>query len=1325
MSQKWPGGIIRKNPVTPAGPDYNGAASGIWTVNEAAYWAKQGLWPTPGVISTDPYFENVSLLMHGDGLGNASNNLFVDGSSAAAIISRNGNTTQGQLSPYSPYWSCYFDGNGDYLTVPNNTRLGFGTGAFTIECWVNPSAFTGSGNVLIDLRTGTEPSVKPDLEYNSSGVLNYRVNGATVISGGTLVIGTWSHVAICKSGTTTRMFLNGTQVGSSYTDNNNYGTASACRIGADDDGSPNAYVNGYISNVRIVKGTALYTANFTPPTSPLGPTGETALLTCAYNRFRDGGDGIFTITPVGNVAVSRFSPFQPGVSFQSGSGYGQSFTSPWAMAVDGTGDYITTNASPALGAGAGDFTLECWVYYTTSPDNSYTLGLSNAANDYGVNLEVRSGYLAVHLYTGSHSDFVFDTFGEQFRNNQWNHIALSRVSGVLYAYSNGVRLTKSTTFTTNMGTSGYAVIGGPESNKQRGFISNVRYTIGVAAYSGLFYPVPSAPLQATFNTALLTCQSSTFVDNSVNNLTINTFGDVVMRGDNAFQPGYSSVYFDGDGDQLTTANTPANFAGNNFTAECWVYFTTNSAGYQPVMGNNGTADAQGWAIITETNNRLYFYYSVSGSSWAGSIDTGVTPVAGSWTHLAVVRNGNTITFYVNGVASGTPINTSSALNSPTGNFRIGRYPYFPGGARTINGYISNVRLVNGTAVYTSNFTPSTTPLTAITNTSLLTCQNNAFTDNSTNNFVITPSGEVTVTGNSPFLTTGYYSGYFDGGGDWLSAPSNPAFAFGTGDFTMEAWVYRPATGDATIIAPGGGPGLIFYNVAQLRVLDTNNGNQLLADPDTFPLNQWVHVACTRASGTMRLFVNGALKASGSVTTNFTSAGVCYVGSWDGSNFNWTGSISNARIVKGTAVYTAAFTPSTGPLAAISGTSLLTCQNGRFIDNSTNNFTITRNGDTRVQTVNPFSSRFLGNNVGSIYFDGTGDWLLASPFTLPSTADFTLEFWLYPFAAFSSNRGLATFTGLRFGLITEAGSIYLLSNTTEFDTNTNPVPGTWNHIALTRSGGTIRIFLNGTQIGTAANNTDNFTSQGLRIGNSAANEIIPQSYMANVRFIVGTAVYTGNFTPPTVPVPSIPGTVLNLNGTNAGVFDQTNLNNLETVGDADISTAVKKYGTGSIYFDGTGDAVTLATNPALALGSGNFTVECWFYASATMNYGTMWTTDDGTNSASGIRLVTGPNNNSLTVGIGGSAVLTASSTYTNSTWNHAALVRNSGTITLYLNGTNVGTLSNTTNFSLQTFFVGRYGAGFYWNGYIDELRVTPGIARYTADFFPPPGPFPNY
>jgi hypothetical protein len=109
------------------------------------------------------------------------------------------------------------------------------------------------------------------------------------------------------------------------------------------------------------------------------------------------------------------------------------------------------------------------------------------------------------------------------------------------------------------------------------------------------------------------------------------------------------------------------------------------------------------------------------------------------------------------------------------------------------GYVSNVRVVKGTALYTSSFTPSTTPLTAVSGTSLLTCQSNSFKDNSTNNFTITRNGDTKVTNTNPFQINSGQSYYFDGSGDSLYAVSSPNFTFGTGDFTIEFWLYFNAT----------------------------------------------------------------------------------------------------------------------------------------------------------------------------------------------------------------------------------------------------------------------------------------------------------------------------------------------------------------------------------------------------------------------------------------------------------------------------------------------------------------------------------------------------
>ena len=112
----------------------------------------------------------------------------------------------------------------------------------------------------------------------------------------------------------------------------------------------------------------------------------------------------------------------------------------------------------------------------------------------------------------------------------------------------------------------------------------------------------------------------------------------------------------------------------------------------------------------------------------------------------------------------------------------------------IYGYVSNLRLVVGNSVYSSNFTPSTTPLTAVANTKLLTCQSNRFLDNSTNAYVWSTVSSPSVKTFIPFEPTTAYSaatngggGYFDGSGDYLSMTTGTSL--GSGDFTMSCWVY--------------------------------------------------------------------------------------------------------------------------------------------------------------------------------------------------------------------------------------------------------------------------------------------------------------------------------------------------------------------------------------------------------------------------------------------------------------------------------------------------------------------------------------------------------
>ena len=611
-------------------------------------------------------------------------------------------------------------------------------------------------------------------------------------------------------------------------------------------------------------------------------------------------------------------------------------------------------------------------------------------------------------------------------------------------------------------------------------------------------------------------------------------------------------------------------------------------------------------------------------------------------------------------------------------------------------------------------------------------QNNTFIDSSTNNFTITRNGNTTQGSFSPYGSN--WSNYFDGSGDFLQV-TGAALAFGSGSWTVEGWIFLNAYPgsyaqifDTRFNGHGSTAGLTLYvnSTGSLRVYQ---GTDRAYTSSTISLGTWTHFAAVYDGTTLKLYLNGSNTGATNYTTSFnlTNTTLQIGAEWTTTAGFINASISNFRVLVGTALYTANFTPPTQPLTAISGTALLTCQSNRFRDGSANNFAITRVGDVKVTNFAPFapsSAYSTTTNGGSAYFDGSGDWLnTPSSLSLTSGTDFTLEFWLYPFAAFSSNRGLVAIDGGRFGLITEGGSIYFLSNSTEFDSNVNPVPGAWNHIALTRTSGTIRLFLNGTQIATASSNTDNWSSQGLRIGSNSGGEIIPQCYMSDVRWAT-TSFYSSAFTPPTAPLTAASGTQVLVGCKNAAIFDNSMKNDLETVGNAQISTSVKKFGTGSIYIPGrtpNSYLITYPPVPGYGIGTGNFTFEAWVYLLGTNNWQAFFECRNGGGYYFGVNQST---RNPYVIGSDGFTLNASPSTIPLNTWTHMAFVRNNGTLKIYMDGTEIASASTSINVASTYVCVGGDIGNLSVDGYIDDARITAGVARYTANFTPPTTPFPN-
>ena len=171
--------------------------------------------------------------------------------------------------------SLLLDGTGDYITAPSSADFDFGTGDWAIEFWVYRATSPGANQILVDMRTSAT-EVVPYIYLNSTYNVVLNVNGTDVVTTtSTVALTTWTHIAVTHQGTSTRVFVGGTQSGGTFTDNNTY-IQGRFRIGADYQGN-NAF-NGQIDELRVSKGFARYTANFTAPTAEFKGDADTVLL---------------------------------------------------------------------------------------------------------------------------------------------------------------------------------------------------------------------------------------------------------------------------------------------------------------------------------------------------------------------------------------------------------------------------------------------------------------------------------------------------------------------------------------------------------------------------------------------------------------------------------------------------------------------------------------------------------------------------------------------------------------------------------------------------------------------------------------------------------------------------------------------------------------------------------------------------------------------------------------------------------------------------------------------------------------------------------------
>ena len=1140
------------------------------------------------------------------------------------------------------WYSVDFDGTGDYLSIDTTgTELNFGTGEFTIEGWFyfDSSATPNNGLFQICGDTGGLSASANTLSINleTSGGRTYQLYGAS--TGGWRTGGNdheflpfkWNHVAEVRSSGTITIYING-RPSQSWSDTTTYNYDAAAVGGYYTTG----YLwNGYISNFRIVKGTALYTSEFTPSAVPLTNITGTELLCCQQSTVTNAAVTPAAITSNGDPSSSTKSPF----IYDTNNGVSSNGFPIGTYAVDFDGnDYLRVPASTDISSFNGDFTCECFFNVRSYNDeNGLLIGSWNHTDGRRV-WQIRimehgrlDWYVSYDGTTGNGNNL--ESAVGFIETGRWYHVAVERYGNVLTLYLDGIScLSHAMTSATYNNTQDGVDIGGTSYGTKHidGMVSNFRIVKGSAVYKGNF--IPKGPLTNITNTTLLCCNGSSVTDatviptgsitssgdpssvnltttdsvdghtkitipynapdtlyyycdahsgmgSSITNITtglpsevdqyasncvvaipmignansnradeisdqinctsrrkeFDIFGNVSTR---EVHPNfYGSCYgFDGTGDYLLRPDHNDIELEGDFTIECWAY------------RNSATHDDAFWGIgDSKESTGLELYYGTSGSVIKLYSDNGAyltspdSQSGGMWNHYAVVRKGPTISIYVNGSFHCSETGTSEAVarygTGTNGYVNVGRGIYNGNPDNPIDGFMQDFRIYNGVAKYTEDFLPPSTGYNAgsISPTSV-------------------PFGSQIKNRYSSDLLSG--SVWFDGSKNRMRCADttelDPASTW-----TLEAWIWKQETcgadGNARAIISkwdntGGNNDKGWYLRIQdstdnrLSFLWTEDGstNKELLGKVTIGNKKWYHVAVVANNGYLTMYVDGVqdhTTPSGYYSTIREATVPIFIGGVHipSNTQQWKGYLSNVRFVAGTALYTSDFTPPTKPLTNISGTKLLCCQSTKesteAISPKTLQYTgkkVANTGAT-VDSDDPFSS----GELGSVSFDGSNDYMKVNDSGTDSdfdfgTGDFTIELWINISSTHGTNPVLIGAVGGWYIQLKSSDSVISIYNgSTEYThTGSSLSTGSWHHIAASREGTALKVYVDGTKR-IDETNSENFNlAADLYLGSFGGSSLYFGGKISHARVIKGKALYTGSsITVPTSPIEPTPETVL--------------------------------------------------------------------------------------------------------------------------------------------------------------------------------------------------------
>jgi hypothetical protein len=526
-----------------------------------------------------------------------------------------------------------------YKTNPDSSAFAFGMGDWTFECFLKVTKYEffrifAFSNDIDNLELRPVTGSTTDFMFRYWG-------GEVVDKLSPVKLNTWYHVAFVRYNGVVSVYLNGvlylsTTTSPNITDYRSMYIGSS--IYNDRTDGPNGNANGYFSNVRVVKGTALYkSAGFSIPNIPLTNVSGTQLLSSQSSSLINSVQNDFSLMVVpssGNISISTEVPVvsnltPPPVTIAPTT---QPPTVNYSTFHQASG-YKTNPDSSAFAFGTGDWTFECFLKVTKYE----FFRIFSFSNDID-NLELRpiSGstiYFMFRYWGGQ----IIESYNSYIALNTWYHVACVRYNGTISVYVNGVLyLTTTTSPNTSsrsmyIGSSVYnAATDGPNGNAN-GYFSNVRVVKGVALYKSAGFSIPNIPLTNVAGTQLLSSQSSALINSVKNdfslmvvpssgNISISTEVPVVSNltppsiipvgcriwNTDICQAGY--VFIKGfKGGDTSSDSYFWTFSDSNYEVTLIKYGTTKKFKFEQ-------SDRSGSVFIRGSNNNLVYYYT----AWGGN-----------------------------------------------------------------------------------------------------------------------------------------------------------------------------------------------------------------------------------------------------------------------------------------------------------------------------------------------------------------------------------------------------------------------------------------------------------------------------------------------------------------------------------------------------------------------------------------------------------------------------------------------------------------------------------------------------------------------------------